>query len=271
MLLTGACALSAGVSLVLWGLGVLPGPGWLPAAFALGVLAALLLWALSCLACTWTVDKGKPCRRRSRLFGFYAACILDTTRQLLRVKLHVSGLEKLPQGCFLLVSNHRSALDPLLEMWAFRRQHLGFVAKQELFRIPVVGRLMHRCLCLSLDRGSPREGLKVIHQAAELIRSGQAAMGIYPEGTRSRDGQLLPFQNGAFRIAQKAGCPIVVAVIRNSDRVLKRFSPRRKDIYLEVVQVIPAEEAAQRKTVQLGHQVHLLMEQALGQAQAEPA
>lgn len=66
-----------------------------------------------------------------------------------------------------------------------------------------------------------RKAIGTITHAAQMIHSGSAAMGIYPEGARTPGDRLLPFKPGAFKIAQKAGCPIAVAVIRNTKFILK--------------------------------------------------
>lgn len=263
MLLKGIAALSLCAALAFWALHPAFGFPGAAAVFAAGFAALLLAWALSCVICTRFVRMDRPCRKRRPLCRFYADCIIGALMQLFRVRMHVTGLEKLPAEKFLLVGNHRSAWDPVLEMGVFRKCPVGFVAKQELFRIPVVGRLMHACFCFSLDRKSLREGLKTMEAAADVIRSGAASVGIYPEGTRSRGGQLLPFKNGAFKIAQKAGCPVVVVVIRNTECIRRRAPFRRTDVYLDVVGTIGAEAVSAMRSAQLGDAVREMMEQAL--------
>ena len=269
MLLKGITVAALIFSLIFWKAGLFSGSFWMLVSFAVWFLAFLILWAISCTACTMFVDLNRPCRKHSRLYRFNANCIIDSLMQLFRVHVHVTGMEKLPDGKFLLVSNHRSAMDPMIEMGILRRYHIGFVAKQELFKIPVIGKLMHKCFCFSLDRGNPRDGLKMIREAADVIHKGVASVGIYPEGTRSRDGSLLPFKSGAFKIAQKAGCPIVVASISGSERILKGFPLRRKDVFLEIISVISAEDAAVNKTVVISDRVYQMIEYSLMSAGKE--
>lgn len=157
-----------------------------------------------------------------------------------------------------MVGNHRSEMDPILEMGALRRYHIGFVAKEELYKTPVLREIMHKCFCLPLNRASARDAANTICRAAEYIKTQKAVMGVYPEGTTSQN--LLPFKNGAFKIAKKAKCPIVVTVIRNSEQVLKNAPFRRTHVYLDFIGTLSAEEVEACKTEQLSEKVRDMME-----------
>lgn len=255
--------LSAVVSTISCAFGFVHSTVGLVQTFCINFIGIFLIWAVSCVVCTVLVDLEKPARKRSRIYRWYANSIIALLKQVLRIRLHVTGLEQLPAEQFLLVGNHRSGLDPILEMGVFRHRHMGFVAKQELFKIPVIGKIMHKCFCLSLDRGDAREGMRTIMQGAELIKWQTASLGIYPEGTRNSGNSLLPFKNGAFKIAQKAGCPIVVAVIRNSELVLKRVPFQYTDVYIDIVGIIDGKAAMKTRTNQLSCQVRGMMEQGL--------
>lgn len=232
--------------------------------FILCFVILFLCWALPCVIYALIVDLDKPCNKYSRFFSLYANCITTSIRQIFRIKVSVSGMEQLPQEKFLLVGNHRSPMDPILEMDVFRESRIGFVAKQELFKIPVVRKIMHKCFCLSLDRNDPREGIKAITQAAKIIQSGNASIGIYPEGTCNKEKELLPFKAGAFKIAKKAACPIVVVVIRNSEQAVKRMPLKRTKVSIDVIGVISADEVVKSKTTQiLSDRVRQMMEDVL--------
>lgn len=108
-------------------------------------LVLILLWMLSGFICTRFIDMEKEYDDHSPLFRAYVNAIIDSLNQLLRIKVHVTGKEKAPQEKFLLVCNHRSGMDPLVTMGVFREHRMGFVAKKELYKIPIISRLMHRC------------------------------------------------------------------------------------------------------------------------------
>lgn len=100
-------------------------------------------------------------------------------------------MEKLPKNeRFLLVCNHRSKFDPILTWYVLRDYNLAFISKPENFR---------RCCFMAIDRENPRNALKTIHQAAELIKQNEVSVAVYPEGTRSKTCELLPFHNGICR------------------------------------------------------------------------
>jgi 1-acyl-sn-glycerol-3-phosphate acyltransferase len=106
-----------------------------------------------------------------------------------------------------------------------------FVAKRELFRIPVFGWAMKRAGYIAIDRDNPREALKAIEESARKIREGTTVL-IFPEGHRSRDGRLQPFMKGGFSLASRAGVPVVPLAIRGSYALQPAGSilspPRRK-------------------------------------------
>lgn len=123
----------------------------------------------------------------------------------------VEGAERVPPtGGVLLAANHASYLDPPLLGSAARRP-VHFMAKAELFEIPVLSWILPRVNAFPVRRGAADRN--AIRTAIELLRQGEA-VAIYPEGTRTRTGELLPPQRGAGLIALKAGVPVVpVALI----------------------------------------------------------
>lgn len=264
MLLSGIAVGSCVITILFYVVGLLHSIVIAPLIFIMSFVALLLCWALPCVVCALFIDLEKPCNRHSAFFRFYANCIVASIRQIFRVKVCVSGTEKLPREKFLLVGNHRSAMDAILKMGVFRDYRIGFVAKQELFKIPIVCKIMHKCFCLSLDRSNPRDGIRAITQAAKIIQSQSASIGIYPEGTCNTKDKLLPFKAGAFKIAQKAGCPIVVVTIRNSELAKKRMPFKKTSVFIDVIGVISADEVAKSKTTQqLSDRVQQMIENAL--------
>ena len=112
---------------------------------------------------------------------------------------------------------------------------------------------------LSIDRENDRAALKTILEAARMLREDGISVGIYPEGTRSTGSEPLPFRNGAFKIAQKAGSPIVVAVIRDTERVRGNFPWRSTDVFLEIRAVMDAADIKGINTSEIGEEVRKWM------------
>ena len=229
--------------------------------FVGALLGLLLLHVLVLAAASLFVDKKNP---NPRFFPFYRKLIILSVGPLLqagRVRVDLIGAEKLPEGGFLLVGNHRSDFDPITAMFALRKRGLTFVTKKENGDIPVGGRIIIGSGCLSLDRSDDKQGLLVIRQAVRRIRDGEA-IGIYPEGTRSKTGELLPFRMGCFKAAQWAKCPLVVLKTENSELVEKNFLRRKTNVRLTVKAVLPYDEIADMSTVQIGEKVRNILLEA---------
>jgi len=118
---------------------------------------------------------------------------------------------------------------------------------------------------MAIDRESPRKAIATIGKAAKLLQKDEVSIGVYPEGTRSKTCELLPFHNGVFRIAQKADRPIVIMAISGTEQIHKNVLRRRSDIYLDIVQVIPAEDAKAMKTDDIGSVVKAVLENRLSE------
>lgn len=191
----------------------------------------------------------------SRFVSGIVCTLMGLILVLSRVRLHVRGLDKLPEGRFLLVQNHRSGYDPIVTGWALRKTELAFICKPQILDLPVVGPILKRAGALAIDRENDREALRTILAAADLLKRNIASIGIYPEGTRNRSSGLLPFRNGAFKIAQKAGVPIVITSVRGTDDVRRRFPWKRSDVYLNICAVLDASDVCMMKTQEIGSYV----------------
>ncbi len=133
-------------------------------------------------------------------------------------KVEATGQEHVPDGVpVIFMSNHQGNFDILALLLVVPRR-FAWIAKEELFRIPVFGHSMARAGYIPLDRSDGRRALKSMEAAAAKIRNG-ASVVIFPEGTRSPDGALLPFKRGGFLVAVRAGVPIVPVTINGSMRI----------------------------------------------------
>lgn len=92
------------------------------------------------------------------------------------------------------------------------------------------------------------------------MKKQEVSIGIYPEGTRSKSGELLPFHNGVFKIAQKANVPIAVLSVNGTEHIAKNIPFRKTDVHLDVLEVIPADEVAATKTETMGQRIREKLE-----------
>ncbi len=237
--------------------------GWVGIPLALGyMLAATLVFLILVALMSLFIRTDRPADRKTRFFRWVVNNVLGVMMVFMRVRVEVTGREKIPtDGRFLLVCNHRTIFDPVLTMVALRKFQISFISKKENYKIPVVGKLMHTCFCLPLDRESPREAVKTINEAAELLESDVVSIGIYPEGGTNRTEEpLLSFKNGAFKIAQKAKVPIVVTTIRNTERILKNAPWHSTVVRLKVLDVVPAERVLECQTKELSEEIWPMMD-----------
>ena len=144
--------------------------------------------------------------------------------KLLGVKLTVKGTENVPkEGSVLYVGNHQSMADPPVMLAAIPRPS-AFICKEELDGIPVFSRWVSDLGSFYLPRTESRKSLEVILGAAKLLKKNEHGMCIFPEGTRSDNGDMRPFKPGSLKIATKSGAAIVPFAIENTINVLPRGS-----------------------------------------------
>ena len=230
--------------------------------YILGVLLALLLLYILffCLCCLF-IDPDKAYEKNSPFYRFLLDSATAAAMKLLRIRVHVSGIEKIPKDTkVLFVSNHRSNFDPIITWYILKKWKIAFVSKPSNFKIPFFGRIIRKCCFMPIDRENPRNAIVTINKAAKLLKKQEVSIGIYPEGTRSKNGQLLPFHNGVFKIAQKAEAAIVVLCVTGTEKISKRTPFRQTDVHVDVLEVFSAQGIKETKTEMIGTAVRRLLE-----------
>ena len=159
------------------------------------------------------------------------------------IKYEVLGYENIPKDrAVLFIGNHLSLFDIILGY------HLcpavtGFLSKNTIEKVPLLNVWMKLTYCLFLTRTDPRKDLKLIIKAQEYIKQG-ISMFIFPEGTRSKTGELAAFHEGSFKIATKTGCPIVPVCFTNTRSVFEAQAPRMKKAHVIVRYCQPIDPTA---------------------------
>jgi 1-acyl-sn-glycerol-3-phosphate acyltransferase len=183
-----------------------------------------LVFALSVFFSLYGVVLGPFDRVGGRLVHRLVA--VPWARMILRVcgvKVVVKGLENVEADVpRIYLSNHQSYFD-IFALLACLPVSFKFVLKQELMKIPFLGSAMRNAGYIAIDREDPRKAIKSMNAAAERIKNGASVL-IFPEGTRSADGQLLPFKPGGFHLALKSKCDVVPMAIVNSRSIVPKGS-----------------------------------------------
>lgn len=227
---------------------------WMLAAGVLIFLGLTAVYFLLLYLISLTIDKSRPVSKRQPFYRFLMNETVWLILHLGRVKIRTSGLEKL-EGVprFLLAANHRSNFDPFIAIAVCPKAELAYICKPEILNIPITGRIVHKCFFLPIDRQNNRAALETIKHAAELLKAGTVSVGVYPEGTRSKTGELLPFRNGAFQIAKRGNAPIVIARTTGTEKIAGNFGRRTTHVTFEILDVLSAEAVADMTTCEIGN------------------
>ena len=152
-------------------------------------------------------------------------------------RMKVEGV-KVPEGGVILAGNHISNLDPPVLACASNRP-VYFLAKKELFKNPFIGGFLKSLKAYPLDRD--KGGLAAIRQALNILKEDKV-LGIFPEGTRSKDGKMGEAKHGAAFLAMQAKVPIVPVAISGTEKGFKGLFTGKTKLYIKFGQPISVEE-----------------------------
>ena len=155
------------------------------------------------------------------------------------IRYRVQGRENVPAGAAVFCSNHESNVDPPVLFKALHPQ-LHVLYKAELHNFPLMGTIFDIGGFVPVDRANREKALASIRRGAASLRSGNSFL-IFPEGTRSRGGDLLPFKKGGFIMAIEAQVPIVPVAIHGGRAAMRKGSPwvRPVDVVVRIGPPIP--------------------------------
>jgi len=192
---------------------------WL--AMAWTVFATVLFFTLTLFGVLVPGDAG----RRWQLWcaRTWAASILAAARCPVVV---TRLLQATPRGGFVYFSNHHSMLDILALFVALKDTPFVFAAKKELFRVPFIGWHLRLAGYVEVDRDHRERAISAYAKAARQIRERGTIVTVYPEGTRSVDGTILPFKKGPFMLALEAQVPIVPVAVDGAQHALRKHTFR---------------------------------------------
>lgn len=152
-----------------------------------------------------------------QIVRFWAKSILIASG----IKVTAKGLSNIdPAKSYIYMPNHKSNFDiPVL--LAHLSGPFRWLAKAELFKIPLFGYAMKRVGSISIDRSDRKAAVESLDQVAKIIRSGVSVL-IFPEGTRSQDCEIMPFKKGGFILAVDNGIPIVPIIIHGTGGIMSK-------------------------------------------------
>lgn len=185
-----------------------------------------LIFCIILIPIEWIIGKFSPAavdKSRLKIVQGFLRILLF----ICGTRMTVIGRDRIPKDTAVLYAiNHRSMFDILVTL-TWWPTVTGYVSKKEYEKVPLLSWWIRWLHGLFLDRENLRQGLKVILAAIENVKSG-ISMAIFPEGTRNRgsdEGELLPFHEGSFKIATKAGCPIVPVALCHTSQAFEDHIP----------------------------------------------
>ncbi len=234
--------------------------------FFLAFVIIHLLWFILTFAfVSLKSDKEKG----AKYYRFVLKVTLPLIVGIARVRIRLSGkpTEEVPVDReMLFVCNHQHDFDPAIIWSVFPDSNIGFIGKKEIYKtMPIIAKVMHKLYGLPIDRENNREAVKTIIEAIRFIKNKKASIAVFPEGYTSKSCELLPFRNGAFKIALKTNVPIVVCVLNGTRRIPKRMIWRGCEVDFRIVDILYPEDYEGMNTNELGDKIHDLMETSLAE------
>lgn len=217
-------------------------------------LTLVILFFVVFFILTFFENKNKKRNKQSKYFRNLLKIFSYFLFSLFGMKVKCTGLEKLEKDkAYLIISNHRSNLDSLLIDTYLKKYKLVFIAKNSLFKIPFVGKMIHGCAYVSLDRDNLKQEFFAIKDAIRFVEEENTSIGIFPEGTRTRnkDYTLGEFKAGSFSIAKKSHCPIVLSGVRYTDDVNNNLLFKKHIVFYDIIKVLQYDEYKDMSTSEL--------------------
>lgn len=222
------------------------------------ILIYIFVFSMSFL-CSKKKEYGKPSKFYYSLFNLGYDALIGSAR----VTIHVDGLDKVPDdSCFLLASNHLSRFDNMIQSYVLRNHIISYISKPSNFKIPFGNRYMNRSLYLSIDRDSPIKALRTINKATDLLTNDITSIGVFPEGTRSKDYELHEFKPGCMRIAVRSKKPVLVICMDNTQYIHKNYPWKRTHVYMRIIDCLDMSKE-ETNTIDLANRLEEMIKQDL--------
>ena len=179
-----------------------------------------------------------PFNRKKWLSWAYARSLNVGVKFFMRIKINISGKENMIKGPAVIIMNHQSNFDPLLQGPVFQKNAV-IIGKKEMVKVPLWGRIFKSTNNILVDRRQQGTNSSAIDLSVERLRNDDCYIWIFPEGTRSQGRKMKRFKFGAFKMAIEAQVPIIPMVTQPLKSVLDTQNKTAKGGQLEI-KILPA-------------------------------
>jgi 1-acyl-sn-glycerol-3-phosphate acyltransferases len=186
-------------------------------------------------------------------------------------KVTVTGRENIPEGrTCVFASNHQSFFDILVLLAHLDRPH-AILSKASIGKVPMIRLWMKEIHCVYVDRSDMKAGIEAINRMIDVIKDGYSAI-IFPEGTRSKTGEVGEFKGGAFKVAQKTGAPVIPVALDGTGALFERnhYWIRPGKVHLAILPPIETEGMGRAESKELPDKTQRLVTEAK-EAFSDPA
>lgn len=230
-----------------------------PVSFIVLFLGLLAIYFLFLLILTIFVNRKKVYTKQNKFYHFFTIRTMELLLWMFRAKVKVNGYDLVPKDKkYMLVYNHTSNFDPIIQSFVLRRDNLIHISKPSNFSKPIGGPMAYRDCYIPIDRDHDREALKTIIFASKFISNQEFSISVSPEGTRNKGdvNKMLPFRDGCFRLALYAKCPIVIVEMYKARDIFKNFPFKRTKVEMNVLKVLSYDDIKDLKTIEIGEIVN---------------
>ncbi|MEI8215895.1 MAG: lysophospholipid acyltransferase family protein [Eubacteriales bacterium] len=200
--------------------------------------------------------------KSKELYSLLSKITFQWARNLLwvaGVKIEASGLENIPDEPVVFVSNHQGDFDIPILFFVLKKP-IGFVAKIEILKMPLIRTWMKLLKCIFIDRNDVRQTLNALGSASEILKDGRSLL-IFPEGTRSKSSEINEFKAGAFKVALSSSAPIVPILIDGSYKIMESqgFWIKPGVVSVKVLPQIITKDMSRERAKGLGDEIKELL------------
>ncbi len=208
--------------------------------------------------------------KEKELIGIYQTDFANEAIKKLETTINITGEENIPTDHnFMVYANHQSMMDVPALCYAFRNHQLGFVSKKEWEKWPIMGKAISYTRSIYLDRGNPREAIKVLKEAVDYLKRG-FNIAIFPEGTRSRSGIMGEFKHGTLKFAQKGKVPIIPVTLDGGYKVFEeKGSIQKATVNITIHPEVHIENMAKKEQESAFEEIEAQIKSALSEPQPE--
>ena len=178
-------------------------------------------------------------------------------------KVTVTGRENIPEGRpSVFASNHQSFFDILVLLAHLDKPH-AILSKASIGKVPLIRLWMKEIRCVYVDRSDMKAGIEAINKMIDVIGDGYSAI-IFPEGTRSKTGEVGEFKGGAFKVAQKTGAPVIPVALDGTGALFERnhYWIKPGKVHLAILPPIETEGMGRAESKELPAKTQLLVTEA---------